>query len=70
MTEAQYDAMLKKQRGKCLICEKKEKLVVDHDHETKKIRGLLCHSCNLTLGKISDNINILCSAIQYLNGGK
>lgn len=41
-------------------------LVVDHDHTTGKVRGLLCHNCNRALGLLQDNKSYLQSAINYL----
>jgi len=60
ITLEDYNKMFKKQGGKCLICGKhqselKRPLGVDHDHETKKIRGLLCGQCNFGLGLFNDN---------------
>lgn len=57
MTPEEYDRMYEAQGGKCGICEKQgvpqgmpgEKLVVDHDHETGLVRGLLCYQCNYAL---------------------
>jgi len=50
ITQADYDTMLRKQRGVCAICKKPPKegknLQVDHDHVTQLVRGLLCWSCN------------------------
>lgn len=71
LTVEQYNEMFNKQNGCCAICgihqkEFKMKLCVDHDHETKEIRGLLCKPCNLILGNADDNIDILISAIKYL----
>lgn len=61
-----YDKMVKEQSGKCLICAKEKKLVVDHDHETGNVRGLLCNLCNLGLGAFKDSPSYLTSAIKYL----
>lgn len=68
------------QNAACAICKKfeemfdkrtnkKKHLCVDHDHKTGKVRGLLCHSCNLGLGKFKDNISSLKTAITYLSKG-
>jgi hypothetical protein len=50
----------------CGICGQVKKLVVDHDHKTGKIRGMLCISCNLSLGQLGDDIASLQRAILYL----
>ena len=57
LTLEEYDAMLKKQRGKCAICGGKEwrNLAVDHNHETGAVRGLLCSVCNKNLGIYEKN---------------
>ncbi|MGO4599989.1 endonuclease domain-containing protein [Terrabacter sp. 2RAF25] len=34
------------QRGRCAICGERDRLVKDHDHDTAKVRGLLCSGCN------------------------
>jgi len=63
-----YDDMWKAQGGVCKICgqaEKKRRLAVDHDHETGKIRGLLCTNCNMGLGHFKDNPKLLDLAAQY-----
>lgn len=59
--------------GSCEICGKKfnfEEVVLDHDHETDKIRGVLCSSCNVYLGKKESDIkkhgNKLIACIKYL----
>lgn len=59
ITPAQYEDMSKEQGGVCLVCrgvnEDGERLHVDHDHETGKVRGLLCNRCNVALGYAGDN---------------
>ena len=71
ITPEYYDLMAEKQDNKCGICRQEERvenkyLCVDHDHETNVVRGLLCHACNIGLGKFEDNIERLESAIDYL----
>jgi hypothetical protein len=72
LTLEQYDELFNKQEGKCAICGKhqselKQALCVDHDHITKKVRGLLCITCNRGIGYLNDNIQLLSQAINYLN---
>lgn len=70
LTPEQYAEMLAYQNGLCAICNnppEKQRLAVDHDHETGQIRGLLCRGCNLGIGYLKDNILTLESAILYLN---
>ena len=53
MSIKDYDEMVIKQNKKCAICNNlKKRLVIDHDHKTGKVRGLLCDSCNHLLGFI------------------
>jgi hypothetical protein len=68
------DIMLKEQDNKCPGCGKTFDLKskkksdiphIDHDHETGKIRGILCHRCNLALGFVEDN-KLLENLIKYL----
>lgn len=63
-----YNLLLESQNHKCAICKKEqsEKFCVDHCHQTKKIRGLLCHKCNTTLGFVNDDLEILHTMIVYL----
>jgi hypothetical protein len=50
----------------CVICGDSGKLVVDHDHKTGAVRGMLCASCNLGLGKFKDDPELLEFARIYL----
>lgn len=51
----------------CIICGLPAQ-AVDHDHITKRIRGSLCHRCNMGLGQFRDNPELLELAAMYLRG--
>lgn len=59
------------QRGVCYICSKppsgkSERLVVDHNHKTGKVRKLLCVTCNVQLAKFEADQNFIQNIIEYL----
>jgi len=63
-----YNVLLDKQGGRCAICgEKPNKrhLDVDHDHDTKMVRGLLCNCCNFGIGYFKYDLEKMAKAIQY-----
>ena len=67
----EYDELLKKQNNKCAICESiscksGNRFAVDHDHNTGRVRGLLCLACNTSLGQFNDSQELLYKAISYL----
>lgn len=53
-------------RETCDVCPS-EPTVIDHDHLTGAVRGVLCRPCNLGLGYFRDNPRVLVSAITYLH---
>lgn len=69
-----YAEMLVEQDGKCGICglpreratKTAKRLSVDHDHETNKIRGLLCVKCNAGIGLLGDDPDRLDEAAYYV----
>jgi hypothetical protein len=71
-----YEVIHKKQDGRCKICKHRRKrlkrngkflsLSIDHNHNTGRVRGLLCYKCNLGLGNFEDKIFYLLRAICYL----
>lgn len=64
---ADWQNMFDAQNGKCLICNQSDKLMcVDHDHELKVNRGLLCKDCNSGLGLFKDNPENLYRALKHL----
>jgi monoamine oxidase len=59
-------ALAKSRIGECKICNKVTNLVVDHCHDTKIVRGLICDNCNKMLGHSFDNPQTLIKAAEYL----
>ena len=77
LTMDDFAKMLDEQGGVCAICKHPSTrkchrtghpypLVVDHDHATGKIRGLLCDKCNRAIGLLRDSVDVLEKAIAYL----
>lgn len=64
MTTDDYQRMKDEQDSKCAICKKERKLYVDHDHATKKVRGLLCTHCNSAL-RLIDVEELYEAALDY-----
>lgn len=64
----EYEAMVVAQDGKCKICRRRseQRLDVDHDHVTDRIRGLLCRQCNTALGLFGDNPEVLRRAALHV----
>jgi hypothetical protein len=71
------EELKQKQECKCAICGiheddiehkafKHNPLVIDHDHESGAVRGLLCSGCNSLLGHAKDNPQVLIQAVAYL----
>src|SRR5882672_6633830 len=69
ITLEQYNQILADQGGVCAICggpPKKRDLEVDHDHATGRVRGLLCHGCNVGIGFLCDSADLALRAAAYL----
>lgn len=75
LTPGEYEQLLRKQGGGCALCgrtysigrdKKVTPLCVDHDHETGRVRGLLCSRCNGLLRKIGDSVAGIMRFVNYL----
>jgi hypothetical protein len=73
MTIETYNTMLAAQNGGCAICFRKtpgrkgiKSLIVDHNHKTGQVRGLLCDPCNKGIAYFEENISRMESAKWYL----
>lgn len=64
------NTLLRRQKGRCAICGGRfvgrRRPDLDHNHKTRKPRGLLCNSCNRGIGLLKDRVSILRSAVRYL----
>ena len=75
----EYNELYEACGGKCQICDKPGTLpdkgfgvglVVDHCHDSGSVRGLLCNPCNLALGHMQDNVNLVQKGLVYLAKNK
>jgi Recombination endonuclease VII len=72
LTVEAYNALLVGQSGRCALCLTatpgggRSRFCVDHDHESGKVRGLLCVTCNTGLGLYRDSPDLLRAAATYL----
>ena len=75
ITLEKYDSLLAEQLSKCAICEKQlvdgsdnydKRPVIDHNHKTGEVRGILCKSCNRALGLLGDNPDTMFRGFTYL----
>ena len=71
ITRENYVSLIENQENKCKICEvefiTENDIRIDHNHDTNKVRGLLCHSCNVAIGHMKDDVTLLKKAIEYLS---
>lgn len=68
LTKQKYFELIKKGQSKCYneFCPTKKNLRVDHNHQTNKIRGMLCIGCNTALGSLKENKNTILGLARYL----
>lgn len=76
VTKEEIQALLEKQKGCCALCLKPQyqtrrgekaryRLHCDHDHETGKLRGLLCNNCNSAVGRIAETAEMRARLVAY-----
>jgi len=68
----EYIAMFREQEGLCACCcdlapvDRISSLMVDHNHATGVVRGLICHNCNIAIGHLKDDPVKAESVASYL----
>lgn len=74
ITKEEALALIVAADNKCQICKgiftKENPAHIDHDHKTKRVRGVLCRTCNNGIGFFKDDIELLKVAISYLADGE
>jgi hypothetical protein len=74
ITREDYNKILEQQGGHCYFCSfvppEGYHLLVDHDHNTGRVRGLVCLSHNQAIAKFGDSPDGAAKLLQYLIGGK
>lgn len=68
ITEAERDELVASQGGVCCICLAAVSEHVDHCHQTGRVRGLRCFSCNAALGQFKDRPDVIRRAATYVEG--
>ena len=75
LTVEELATIREKQDDRCALCRRegkittrRNKLFVDHNHATGRVRGLLCLSCNQALGVLGDSVERLDRVVRYLRG--
>jgi hypothetical protein len=68
VTAQEVQVLIAAQGGRCAICREAPAEHVDHDHETGRVRGVLCFNCNGGLGQFRDRQDVMAAAIAYLQG--
>ena len=66
-TIEQIEEYLRTHKWECQICGSGKKIRLDHDHQTNRFRGLLCHHCNAGVGFFRDSPELLMATIKYLS---
>lgn len=71
ITLEQFEEMKLKQENKCAICKNEFKnsvdTCVDHNHDTRQVRALLCNHCNRAIGLFKESVETMKNAIEYLS---
>lgn len=71
LSKEQYDLLVENHKSRCAICNEHNdnlthSLCIDHNHDTGKVRGLLCKKCNTMIGLANDDVELLQKGIAYL----
>jgi Fe-S oxidoreductase len=69
ITKEEHNKLLELQLNGCAICKRSFdtiKSVVDHNHKTKEVRGMLCYNCNTVVGFMHEDEDLIWNLLEYL----
>jgi hypothetical protein len=66
MRPIEFQEKSREQKKRCAICDIEAYLVIDHNHQTNQVRGLICSQCNTGIGLLGDSPERLMKAVEYL----
>lgn len=66
ISTTELQALMQQAKGLCMLCRKKRKLHIDHDHATGRVRGLLCYRCNVFVWAVHENPQLAKSLTRKL----
>ncbi|MGD9724853.1 MAG: endonuclease domain-containing protein [Nitrospiraceae bacterium] len=69
LTVEELEQIRTQQQNKCAICKAEKPLAVEHDHKTKRVRGLVCTGCNTLIGFVENHPDRVVIVQQYLKEG-
>jgi hypothetical protein len=76
LTDDDWARMVARQDNRCAICRtdkpggRGELWHIDHDHVTGRVRGLLCHGCNVGIGNFRDDPDLMLAAVEYIRSSR
>jgi Autographiviridae endonuclease VII len=71
ITTEEYLALFEEAGGICCICQRTgRRMVLDHCHRTRVIRGVICSSCNTAISWFKDDPETCQRAAEYLLASK
>lgn len=74
LTQEAFMDLWDKQSGECAVCRSELEMTgkrgaqVDHDHESGRVRGLLCGNCNIALGHLKESVERIHGLLAYVEG--
>lgn len=69
LTVEEFENKKNLQNNLCITCKRDfntVKPVIDHNHKTNEVRGILCYACNSAIGLLMEDENVIWNMLEYL----